>query len=189
MVLLSVLIPSLTSRTEHLNRITSLLTRQINAYKLHKEVEILTLIDNREQTTGFKRNALLNKSNGKFIVFVDDDDLLSDDYLKLICDLIRSEKELDCIGINGIYTCNGQKTPFETSLEHHWEIKNGMYTRTINHISPIKRQHAILVRFPNKTIGEDYEWTMKLKKLNVLKVEKVIKNPIYFYNFVSNKRY
>ena len=189
MVLLSVLIPSLTSRSEYLHRITSLLTRQINAYKLQKEVEILTLIDNREATTGFKRNTLLNKSKGKFIVFVDDDDLVSDDYLKLICDLIRGEKELDCVGINGVYSCNNQQTPFETSLEHHWEVKNGMFTRTINHISPIKREHAILVRFPNKTIGEDYEWTMKLKQLNVLKIEKVIKNQIYFYNFIPNKKY
>ena len=117
MVLLSVLIPSLTSRSEYLHRITSLLTRQINAYKLQKEVEILTLIDIREATTGFKRNTLLNKSKGKFIVFVDDDDLVSDDYLKLICDLIRGEKELDCVGINGVYSCNNQQTPFET--HHH----------------------------------------------------------------------
>lgn len=188
MVLLSVLIPSLTNRSEFLNRITTLLSKQINVYKLQKEVEILTLVDNREQTTGFKRNTLLNKSKGKFVVFVDDDDLVSDDYLKLICDIIRND-EVDCIGINGIYSVGGVQSPFETSLNHHWEIKNGTYTRTINHISPIKRELALMVRFPNKTIGEDYEYTMKLKRLGLLKVEKIIKKPIYFYNFVPNKKY
>jgi len=190
MIQLSVLIPTLHSRKYHFENIKRALLKQKGALEFPDEVEILSYIDSREKTTGFKRNALIEQSKGLFVVFVDDDDELDDEYLKLIVEAIKNNPEIDAVGIRGQYSEDGKtQQPFETSLKHNWELKNGWYYRTINHISPIKREHAIAVKFPNKVIGEDYEYTMKLKATGLLKKEVVIKKPIYFYNFVSNKSY
>lgn len=166
------------------------LNAQIKSLENPEEVEVLAYIDNREKTTGYKRNILLERAKGQFVVFVDDDDKLANNYVKLIVDIIKNNPELDCVGIRGQYSEDGKKPePFETSLSHNWEKRAGWYYRTINHISPIKREHALAVKFPDKTIGEDYEYTMALKKTGLLKNEVVIKTPIYFYNFISNKKY
>ena len=190
MIYLSVLIPTLHSRKFHFNNISKSLRSQIDALDVPGDVEVLAYADSRQRTTGFKRNVLLEKAKGKFVVFVDDDDVLSNQYIKLILNAIKTNPDIDAIGIRGEYTENGSKpAPFETSLKHQWELKNGWYYRTINHISPIKREHAIQVKFPDKVVGEDYEYTMALQKTGLLKNEVVIETPIYFYNFVSNKQY
>lgn len=191
MIQLSILIPTLHNRKFHFNNISKMLKDQIKKLEDPREVEILTFTDNRgDNTTGHKRNVLLNKSNGKFVVFVDDDDKLADTYVALILQAIKNNPDIDAIGIRGMYSENGkQPQPFETSLKHNWEFRNGWYYRTINHISPIKRKHAITVKFPDITIGEDYAYTMELMASGLLKKEVVIEYPIYFYNFISNKRY
>ena len=190
MTKLSILIPTLDNRKFHLANMLKNLNEQVQRLPNKNDIEILTYSDNRQQTTGYKRNVLLGKAKGKFVVFVDDDDKLATFYVSLIIKVIDENPDIDAIGISGQYSENGKtQIPFETSLKHNWEQKNGWYLRTINHISPIRRDHALKVKFPNKTIGEDYEYTMALKKLGVLKKEFVIKEFIYYYNFVSNKNY
>ena len=188
MVLISILIPTLTNRTMYFKRITDELNRQIVEIHAEKEVEILAYCDNRQKTTGHKRNVLLNKAVGKFTVFVDDDDRVDPKYIYEILKVIKENDDIDCIGIQGLYNENGGKyEPFETSLKHNWEKRNGWYYRTINHISPILRKHALEVKFPDKTRFEDYEWTMALKKTGLLKKEVVIKKPMYIYEYVHVK--
>lgn len=71
---LSILIPSIPSRFD----------RAINLYQeiLGKieglDIEVLMLTDNKKRSIGEKREALKNISNGKYFMFVDDDDLLFD---------------------------------------------------------------------------------------------------------------
>ena len=190
MTKLSILIPTLENRKFHLGNMVKNISAQINALENPDDCELLVYSDNREKTTGHKRNVLLGRAKGKFTVFVDDDDKLAVNYIQLILEAIDNNPDIDAIGIRGQYSEDGRKpSPFETSLKHNWELKDGWYLRTINHISPIKRIHALRVRFPDITIGEDYKYTMALKSLNILKKEVVIKQPIYFYNFVSNKQY
>jgi len=111
-------------------------------------------------------------------------------YIEEILKAIRENPEIDGIGIQGKYSADGSKyEPFETSLAHHWEQVNGWYYRTINHISPVRREHAVSVQFPDKCMSEDYEWTMALKKTGLLKKEVVIKKCMYIYDFVTNKNY
>jgi glycosyltransferase involved in cell wall biosynthesis len=186
-MLLSILIPSLETRKHFLDSLINMIMYQ-DGFN-NDEVEVLTFIDNRENTTGHKRNILIERAKGKFVVFIDDDDKISDDYISKILEAIKSNPIIDVIGINGVYTHKGKQTPFETSLEHHWDYEDGMFLRYTNHISPILRDHAIKIKFPNKTIGEDFEWTMKLKKSKLLKNQIVIKSPLYYYNFIANKKY
>ena len=190
MVYLSILIPTLRSRASFYKRLTVELQRQIKTLEDPNSVQILAYVDNREKTTGHKRNVLLERATGLFVVHLDDDDNISGKYVKLIVEAIKNNPDIDAIGIRGLYSENGgPQEPFETSLAHNWEKKDGWYYRTINHISPIKREHAIKVKFPDKVHGEDFDYTMELKASGLLKKEVVIKENIYFYNFVSNKSY
>jgi len=186
--LLSILIPTIEGRERFFDFITKKLTHQINQVGADK-VQLLFYKDKRgENTTGHKRNVLIEQSTGKYVVFVDDDDNVSNRYVATIINAIN-EHDVDAFGIQGIYTENGaNSTYFETGLKHHWEKTNGWYTRTINHISPIKREHAIKIKFPDKVFGEDYEWTMELKASGLLKTDHIIKEKIYFYEYITNKQ-
>lgn len=190
MIYLSILIPTLTSRQYLYKTLKDELMRQKYELEAPEEVQILSYCDNRERSTGIKRNLLLEKASGKFITFIDDDDKINPNYLKLAIKEIKENPGIDAIGIRGMYSEDGKtQIPFETSLKHNWEFKDGWFYRTINHISIVKRSHAIKVKFPDKTHGEDYEWTMALKNTGLLKKESIIKENMYFYNFISNKRY
>lgn len=187
--LLSILIPTIDGREKYFQRITEKLTRQIIKVGVEK-VQLLFFKDKRgEHTTGHKRNVLLQQATGKFVVFVDDDDDVSPDYVQQIVATIQNNPHIDAIGINGVYTDNNKQMPFETGKRWGWDTVNGYYVRYINHISPIKREIAIQIKFPDKTIGEDYEYTMELKRSGLIKNDKVIKKQIYYYDYVANKKY
>ena len=77
MIILSILIPSLESRRGSLRTLLSLIgTRE--------GVEVLTHIDDGRISTGNKRNQLVEKAQGKYVVHIDDDDYITPKYLSLI---------------------------------------------------------------------------------------------------------
>jgi len=59
------------------------------------DVELLYLMDNKRQTVGEKRNALLAASNGEYISFIDDDDEVSPDYVDKIYRQIVASRKID----------------------------------------------------------------------------------------------
>ena len=46
-----------------------------------KPVEVLCLLDNKRTTLSEKRNAAIGIAHGRFLSFVDDDDMISEDYI------------------------------------------------------------------------------------------------------------
>lgn len=179
---LSILICSLVERDSLLKRLLGVLENQRT-----EEVEILINTDNKQISTGMKRNKLLESSCGEYISFVDDDDLVSDDYITRIFEAIKTSP--DCVGIEGIMTDinSGKKNMFIHSLQYKsWFTKNGIYYRCPNHLSPVKRNLALKAGFPNITVSEDHEYSKKL--LPFLKTEVYIDIPIYYYLFNSKKK-
>ncbi|HRB54711.1 MAG TPA: glycosyltransferase family A protein, partial [Bacteroidia bacterium] len=77
----------------------------MNQYEFHAEVEILTDIDNGQKTIGQKRNELVEKSKGKYVAFIDDDDMVSPFYLKTV--LPGCKQDADCVGLMGQMTTDG----------------------------------------------------------------------------------
>lgn len=71
-MMLSILICSLHSRSHLLAELKAILQPQLTG-----DVELLIEIDNKEISTGAKRNILLNRAQGKYIVFIDDDDMVN----------------------------------------------------------------------------------------------------------------
>jgi GT2 family glycosyltransferase len=143
-------------------------------------VEILIEEDSGEINVGAKRNRLLRKSCGAYIVYIDDDDEVSDDYIASILDAL--EKKPDVVGIEGIMRGEG----YAPCLFRHSIQFQGHYTgvdayyRTPNHLNPMKALIAKRVFFQEIEYGEDKKFSYNIRSM--LKKEVYIGHPIYFYN-------
>lgn len=182
---LSILICSLSSRYHLLVE----LLRTLNAQTEGKPVEILTNVDNRQKTTGQKRQELLQQSQGRYVVFIDDDDTVPDYYVDEMLKACASD--CDCIAINGIMTTNGaHETKWFISKDYqNKDVREGnktVYYRRTNHITAVKREIALRAGFPDKSNAEDKHYSDRL----VLKTEFRIEKPMYVYRFSTvNKQY
>jgi hypothetical protein len=177
----SILICTLEERKNSFNRLYDKLKKQINELGLNDQIEILYFLDNREHTIGNKRNVLLKRSCGKYTCFADDDDDVSDNYIKTIYE--RLIKNPDCVSLTGIITVNSLNPKlFIHSIKYDsWFEKDNVYYRPPNHLNPIKRSIAVQFLFPEINNGEDADWSMRLARSELLKNEEVIETPYYFY--------
>lgn len=174
---LSILIATMPSRSESLDLLLKILGPQI----IDKCIEICT-DDSMEYNIGVKRNKLLERAKGEYIVFIDDDDHIPPYYIEEIMNALASKP--DCVGIQGVVTTNGKdhKKWFISKDYKEWFEKNNIYYRTPNHISPVKRELAIKARFPEISFGEDYGYSMNL--LPLLKTEvKINEQNMYHYDY------
>lgn len=183
---LSILILSLEKRKSYLTRLLNVLTPQITT-----EVELLVEIDNGESSIGKKRNNLLQKSSGEYICFIDDDDLVSCDYISKI--LICLSKNPDVVGMHLLHFNDNQLAGFtyhSLKYDNWFENRDSTfgfmrYYRNPNHLNPIKREFAVTVGFPEISMGEDKVYSQNI--LKYLKKEEYIYEPIYYYMFRSVK--
>jgi glycosyltransferase involved in cell wall biosynthesis len=172
---LSILIPSISRHTAHLDALIQMISPQIT-----KQVEVIT--DSSEgYNIGIKRNKLLQLATGEYVVFIDSDDRISPKYVELI--LKATENNPDCVGISGYMTTNGANMEqWHISMDYgYWRKENGVYLRTPNHISPVRRELALQAGFPEVTSGEDAEYSRRLFPL--LKTENKIPGNIYHYDY------
>jgi len=179
MMKLSILICSLVSRGEKLLTLVSELMRQSSS-----EVEVLTNVDNKQKTVGAKRNELLARAQGEYVAFVDDDDMVSQDYVEKILKAIESSP--DCCGIEGLFRTDDPKSGLHQKYLFHslkykeWKtVDKTYYYRTPNHLNPVRRVIAAAVEFPNISAGEDGDFSARL--LPLLHNEQYIEGPIYYY--------
>jgi len=180
-MILSILIPSIPRHKELFDKLITELLRQCDG--LGKKIEIVTNENNG--TVGAKRQDLLKTAKGEYIVFIDADDEISENYIASIMTALKSKP--DCVGIKGIMTTNGHlKKEWAISKDYQqWSEVNGVYLRHTNHLAPVKRSIALQVGFPNKTHGEDYDYSMGLRGL--LHTEVKIEHGIYHYKYINHK--
>jgi hypothetical protein len=176
---LSILICTMPERGEMFRALHSKVSQQIEKIKTN-EVEIISN-DQMGITTGQKRNILISQSIGDFIVFIDDDDDVYEYYVEEILKTINENPNADCIGINGVISFNGQNHQkwFISKNFNSWYENAGVYYRTPNHISPIKKTIAQHIGFPNTHHGEDFAYSMGV--LPHLHSEATIQKPLYHY--------
>jgi glycosyltransferase involved in cell wall biosynthesis len=171
---LSILTATLESRKPVFENLARVLKAQSNSH-----IEMLANCDNGEKSVGAKRNELLEAAKGDYVVFIDDDDMISPFYVFGILNAIQQSP--DCVGIEGIITLKdiGPKK-FIHSLQYtDWYEENEIYYRCPNHLNPIKREIALDAKFPDKYWQEDKDFSQRLK--GKLKTEVFIKGPIYYY--------
>ncbi len=191
MIILSILICSLENRAGMLASLLGELTRQIEATDSENTVELLVNMDRKEKSTGKKRDELIRQATGEYIVFIDDDDGISDKYVKTF--LRAAKSGCDVLSPNGWITTNGvNKIDWEISKKYSdvTVVKNGakVYLRRPNHIAAIRRELAIQAGFPDISNGEDKEYSNRVVPL--LNTEYKINDQIYHYRFSThNKEY
>lgn len=184
-MILSILIPTLQQEYKFLRRLMKVLQPQIDKYPGMVEV----LLDDRGKsvTTGEKRNYLIKQSCGEYVVFIDTDDLVPEYYVSEI--IKAAENNTDCITFRGYMTTKGRnREPFVLRMGEKYEKRGNTYYRWPNHIVPIKRAIASAVVFPNKTYGEDYEWSKLINDLKLIKTETFIDKDMYHYDYWPKKR-
>lgn len=179
---LSVLIASIPSRKQELNSLLNALFEQ--AFTLGEIVEILH-DDSVAYNIGVKRNKLLKRATGDYIVFIDDDDEVSPEYISLILKAIETNP--DCVGISGVITTNGcnMRTWHISKDYEYWHELYNVFYRTPNHISPVRRELALQAGFPEISFAEDAAYSQRL--LPLLKTETKIPGTLYHYKYIEHK--
>lgn len=170
----------------HLHRFIRLLC-DLEAQGAGLPVEILWLGDNKTRTTGRKRNELAALARGKYIVFVDDDDCVSPDYVKKILEAIDACKDADVIvfdvSVTG-YVARGlddKIARFDLGFDRDSNV-GPFYQRLPNHIMVWRLSIVRVTPFPDKTIGEDSEWAIEAKKLARTQY-RIEGPPLYHYDY------
>lgn len=181
---LSILILSIDSRAELLARLLATLQPQLT-----DDVELLTLIDNGERSIGAKRNELMLRARGRYVCFIDDDDLVSDDYVAALLDATRLDP--DSIGFRLRYSIDGafDADALHTIRNAKWETVNRdgakVYLRTPNHLNPVRRSIALAHPFPEINHGEDHAYSDLIKPH--IRTEVYIDRVMYRYLFRTRK--
>ena len=87
---LSVLIPTITEREAEANALFRSLENRVKG----RNVEIIMMRENLLCGIGEARNKLLRAAGGKYITFLDDDDLLLEGYFELVLQNIEADKDV-----------------------------------------------------------------------------------------------
>lgn len=182
-VVLTVLVPSVsTRRATFAPKIADALFGQHERLTPadRKRVEILILTDAKGMLVGDKRNAMVRMARGTYVVFVDDDDRIADDYISTLLDATGAGA--DCITFDAAVSVNGalpKTCKYSLKYERDHNAADH-YQRVPNHITAVKRILMLAVPFPSKQSGEDSEYAARLRPS--LKTEKRIERVLYWYD-------
>ena len=181
--LLSLLIPTLESRRLLFTAMVASVESQVERCGLACRIEILSEVDDGTLPIGTKRNLLMERASGHFIAFVDDDDELSPDYLRLVVAAIESDPEVEVLGIRGRISFRGEHPrPFEMSIRHHgYAAGRERYERPPHHLNPTRADIARSYRFADVRKAEDSDRALRMAEDGALRREVMVEPEIYHY--------
>lgn len=176
---LSVLIPSLLTRIESLSELLKRLSPQLT-----NEVEVVILTDNKKITLWAKRNELVKLSHWEYIVMLDDDDDISDDYISSLLEAIEHWTDVICYKMKCSVNWQAYKmvhfwkdlTDWQTPLE---------YFRKPNHLMCYRRDILEKVKWQDITWWEDFAFAQDVNPY--IKTECQIDKVLYYYNYFEDK--
>jgi len=168
---LSILIPTLPNRLElfYLPLIKNLI-KQIEPYK---DIELISLFDNKKRTIGKKRQNMIDIIQGEYVCFIDDDDRISDDYVKLIMNSLYNNPLTDCVVF---WSCINQPDMEDKIVK--FGLENGSTPPCHVHVW----KSSIVKKYEYKNInhGEDSDWLLRAKNdiEHLSKIDKIL----YYYD-------
>ena len=177
----SILIPTMKPRERLFLQVLSEVQRQINEITTAK-IEVLYESDNGELTLGAKRNLLISRAQGKYCCFVDDDDVISPNFLKTFLPML--EDDYDCASFVGAYYNKGKFIKlFYHSLDvKEWYETHDRFWRCPSPLNMIKTDICRQVPYADIRNIEDHEFSKRLISSGLLKKEyKIPYIPVYHY--------
>lgn len=167
-------------KTKFTDLVDSLLS-QIERLDDPRIVEIISN-DHPSISVGKKRNLLMDRAKGEYLCFIDDDDRVWGDYIPLIIKALSGKP--DCVGIRVLITFDGgfpEIREFYANNKTNMLGKDGIMHSPPYHLNPIRSSIARSIRFPDKSMQEDSEWSVGIRPK--IKTGVIIPDIIYYYDF------
>ena len=164
----TIMIPTITGRETKLYNLLQTIEEQRKRICPSLKIEISISFDNREKKIGTKRQELLTNAKGKYISFIDDDDLVTDSYFEDALATIQGEYH--------VCRLRGQMNQFTFthSIENTLDkpmCEGDVFLRPPNHLNILLSDIGKLFTFGNAVRGEDLDWCIRLAQRNYLKRE------------------
>ena len=177
---LSILVCTIEKRKQLLDNLISIIQPQLDN---NLQVECVVVSDKGTMPIGMKRNILIGEASGEYICFIDDDDIVGNDYVERILNALQSSP--DVVVFDAFRFENGKpdrvvKYGIEYAKDYH--DKNAYY-RLPNHLMVVKKDIADKVPFKPKNFGEDSDYAQRLKPH--LKTQERINEILYQYLYVT----
>lgn len=178
-MLLSILVLTVPSRIDYY--FPRLMNQLITQSKDEPEVEILALFDNKKRTVGQKRQDLLDIAQGKYIMYVDDDDRVADFFVKKIVETLKENPLTDCLVFDMYTTTNNDDGILvKCGIEYTRQNLPNMITTKPPHTCPYRAEIAKKYKFIDRSWGEDILWVSHLWP--EIKHQTRINEILYFYD-------
>lgn len=134
---------------------------------------------------GENRQRMIEEAAGEYVGFVDDDDLVAEDYVERIFPLLDG---VDYVGFQLQYYEDGRpwKPTFHSLRYGGWSDDESGYYRDISHLNPIRRELALLVRLDGAR-GEDKRWADAMRETGRVKTEHFVDAVLYHYYYRTAK--
>ena len=164
------------------------------------DIELIGFFDNKKRSVGHKRNELLRLAQGEYMVFIDDDDDIANDFVSTIMGTLQANPSADCVVYDCITTIDGNihaQTYSKYSIAYEYHQIESVGPNPLNPAATIKFQwrgkpaHTMVYKselakrhvYINQNYGEDVDWVKRacMDIRNEIRIDKVL----YFYNFNS----
>ena len=180
--ILSILICTTIDRRELFELLHSEFLKQCHGL----DVELLYEEDDKTISVGAKRQKLLLRAQGKYVVYFDSDDWPMPDYVIEIMTALQQEP--DCVGFLIAMTTNG-KNPQVCCHSLRFKVweknRHGYhYVRGVTHFNPVLRKLALLVGFPDIRFGEDKYYSDRITR--ICKREVFINKKLFHYRYTNS---
>lgn len=176
----AILVPTISQREPLFLRLLDVLLPQLDAHD--GRVTVTAWRNDGDPRLAELRDVMINTADAEYVSFVDDDDLVADDYVSRIVDALAERP--DHVGFRLAYCVDGEEREIvDHSLRHGRWHRNGesRLVRDFTHVDPVRREHATRGRFATAKHGraEDRAWVKQVRPF--LSTESYVDAVLYRY--------
>lgn len=188
-MILSILICTTYDRRRMFEKLYAELCKQQSIQFDPLSIEILFEEDGKQMSVGKKRQKLLLRAQGEYIVYFDSDDWPFQWYLTEIMNALMEKP--DCVGFLIHMTTNNTKdqTCCHSLQYKEWatNVDGYDYVRNVTHFNPCRRDLALQVGFRDIRFGEDRKYSDVVTRL--CKTEVFINKKLFHYRYSTAMRH
>lgn len=175
---LSILICTIPSRLHLLKALLDVLGPQLTP-----DVEVLYLGDDKKRSIGCKRNDLLSIARGEFVAFIDDDDMVTHDYVGSILEALKSNPNCVVFQTMTHRADTGTHKRNLVGIQYDRIETDDLVTCPPTHTMVWRRSMALDHDFKDVSEGEDVCWVDRICKGLFLSKQASIDKVLYHYNY------
>ena len=186
---LSILIPTLIERDGQRERLLVSIREKLGRLAPTLRVEFCIDRDNRQTSIGLKRQRLKKGAKGKYLVFIDDDDDITDAYIEDVVATIHGNFHVMRLVGQMAEHRFVHSTDFGLTTMMCSATNPPVFQRPPNHLNPMMTDLARFFSFQDATRGEDLDWTIRVCRSGLLRTQYVsdMSRVHYIYNIPGRR--